>query len=173
MEGPQILGRLSGIHHLTSITRLLSEWGPLANQSSCYFGNMKEKSGVSNIHSWMTSLLSQPSQCLCRTVITEAGAIFQPTVLYGNDLGTWGQKWLWLVNSQIYMFQRHRNHQELCKGNSIRPMIISCLKKLKREILPASISLHLMVCSSCGQSTCLPTINNCFFLKVIFGYFLV
>lgn len=67
-----------------------------------------------------------------------------PLFLYGNVLGTWGQKWLWLVNSQIYTSQRHRNHPELCKGNSIRPMIISCLKKLrhyiKREILPASFS---------------------------------
>lgn len=135
------------MNHLSSKTKLLSEWGPPANQSSCYFGNIKDKSGVSNIHSWMTSLVSQPSQCLCGTVITEADAIFQPTVLYGNDLGTWGQKLLWLVSTQIYTSQRHRNHQELCSDNSIRPMIISCLKNLqhyiKREILPASISLYL------------------------------
>lgn len=92
---------------------------------------LKIRGGVSNIHSWMTSLVSQPSQCLCRTVITEADTNFQPTVLYGNDLGTWGQKQPGLVNSEIYTSQRHRHHQELCKGNSIRPMIISCLKKLK------------------------------------------
>lgn len=141
----------------------------------CYFGNIKDKNGVSNIPSWMASLVSQPSQCLCGTVITGADAIFQPIVLYGNDLGTWGQKQkLWLVNSPMYMSQRHRNHQELCRGNSIRPVIISCLKKLqhyiKREIPPPSISLYLTVYSFC---TCPLTINNCFFLKVIFGNFFV
>lgn len=165
------------MNYLSSKTRLFSEWGALADQSSCCFGIIKDKSGAWNIHSWMTSLVSQPSHCLCRTVITEADAIFQPTVLYWNDLSTWGQKRFWLVNSQIYTSQRYRNHQELCKGNSIRPMITSCLKKLrhyiKREILPASISLYFVVYSSSRQSTCPLTINNCFFPKVVFGNLLV